>query len=195
MPEKSRRQHLIDIALEMFAEHGFHATGIDMVMERAKMSKKTLYSYFRSKEELILACLRHHDGIFRNHFMMQVEKNGGTVEERLLGVFDVAAAWFCQNNFFGCIFINAVGEYSDQNSPIRQVSKDFKKLMRTYILSLTRQLPVQNCESLANQLALLLEGAIVTAQVSQKPEAADEAKQAASTILSAALNAPQKAAA
>lgn len=195
MVEKSRRQHLIDIALELFAEHGFHATGIDMVMERAKMSKKTLYSYFRSKDELILACLRHHDGIFRNHFMGQVEKCGGTVEERLLGVFDVALAWFCQNNFFGCIFINAVGEYSDSESPIRQVSKDFKKMMHSYILSLTRQLPIEGVESLANQLALLLEGAIVTAQVSQKPEAAEYAKHAARTLLASALNAQEKVAA
>ena len=58
MPASSRREHLIDTAIELFAKHGFHATGIDMILARAGVSKKTLYRHFRSKEELILAALR-----------------------------------------------------------------------------------------------------------------------------------------
>ena len=167
MPSSSRREKLIDTAIVLFAEHGFHATGIDTILEKSGVSKKTLYRHFRSKDELILAALRKYDGLFRNDFMRQVEQAAGTPRERLVALFDIAELWFRQNNFFGCMFINAIGEYSQSDTPIREVCREFKALMRGYIESLCEKASLPNPASLADELALLLEGAIVTAQVAQ----------------------------
>lgn len=179
----SRREHLINTAIELFSEHGFHATGIDTLLAKAGMSKRTLYTYFRSKEELILAVLRHKDGLARNQFMANVGRGGTTPEKRLLAVYDTAEMWFKQKDFFGCLFINAVGEYAEADSPIRQVSIEYKKLMRTYLLGLCQQLGIAQPEELADGLALLLEGAIVTAQVSGNAAAAKTAKKVAKILI------------
>ena len=188
MPASQRRDHLIDTAIALFGESGFHATGIDTILERAGVSKKTLYRHFRSKEELILAALKKHDGEFRNGFMRQVEARATSPRGRLLAVFDVAEAWFHQNSFYGCMFINAVGEYSAADTPIRQACKDFKAMMRGYIARLCRELDAPDPEGLAEELALLLEGAIVTAQVSQqRARAAQVAKAAAEALIDRAL--------
>jgi AcrR family transcriptional regulator len=186
----SRREHLIDTALALFSEHGFHATGIDTLLVEAGMSKRTLYTYFRSKEDLIVACLRHKDGLMRTQFMANVDKVAGDPEARLLAVYDVAQAWFKQKDFFGCIFINAVGEYAAADSEIRQVSIEYKRLTRDYLLGLCRQLPVAVPEELADALALLLEGAIVTAQVSGKPQSAQTARKMAQTLIDVARRQP-----
>jgi hypothetical protein len=69
-----------------------------------------------------MAVLRKYDGLFRNDFMRQVDRLGGTPREKLLAIFDVAECWFSQKEFFGCMFINAVGEYSEEDSPIRNIS-------------------------------------------------------------------------
>ena len=159
-----------------------------MIMTEAKVSKKTMYSYFRSKDELILATLQHYDGLFRNSFMKQVDKAASTPEGKLLAVFDVAKLWFMQDNFFGCMFINAVGEYSDAGAPIRNISVHFKGQMRDYIKELCVQADAKDADGLADELALLLEGAIVTAQVGNKPGAADIAKKAAQKIIKGHLN-------
>ena len=118
MPKQSRREHLIDTAITLFCEHGYHATGIDRILDTAGVSKKTMYLYFRSKEELIYAALQQYDSVFRNNFMRAVEEQGSSPKDKLLAIFDVAGAWFNENNFFGCMFINAVGEYSESESPI-----------------------------------------------------------------------------
>lgn len=179
----SRREHLINTAIALFSEHGFHATGVDTLLQKAGMSKRTLYTYFRSKEELILAALRHKDGLLRNQFMADVALAGDAPETRLLAVYDLADAWFKQKNFFGCMFINAVGEYADADSPIRQVSIEYKKLMRAYLFGLCQQLDVAQPDALADALALLLEGAIVTAQVSRNLPAAQTAKRVAKILI------------
>ena len=183
MPRPSRRDHLIDTAITLFCEHGYHATGIDRILETAGVSKKTMYVHFRSKEELIYAALRQYDGVFRNNFMKAVDDAGDTPKERLLAIFDVAEAWFKDNNFYGCMFINAIGEYSEKDSPIREISRQFKNMMRDYVLQLAQEAGANDPQKLADELCLLLEGAIVTAQVTGTPDAAGTARQISKTLI------------
>jgi AcrR family transcriptional regulator len=185
----AKRQQLVDTAIDLFSAHGFHGVGIDRIAEEANVSKKTMYQHFRSKEELILAALRHHDGLFRNHFMKAVEARGGTPYERLLAIFDVAREWFTDNRFYGCMFINAVGEYSQPGTPIRQVCREFKRLMRSYIEKLAEAAGLHDAAGVAAELAILLEGSIVTAQVSGTPDCAMTAKRAAKVLIDNALRA------
>ncbi len=188
MPRPSRREHLIETAITLFCEHGYHATGIDRLLETAGVSKKTMYQHFRSKEELIYAALRQYDGVFRNNFMKAVEGAGKTPKEKLLAIFDVAETWFNDNKFFGCMFINAISEYSEKDSPIRDISRQFKQLMWNYVFDLAKEANANEPKKLANELCLLLEGAIVTAQVSQKPEAAATAKEIGKKLIDSAVS-------
>jgi AcrR family transcriptional regulator len=183
-----KRQDLIDTAIELFAEHGFHATGIDRIAEVAGVSKKTLYHHFRSKEELILAALKHHDGLFRNFLMKSVDQLSDSPYERLLGIFDVAQAWFSGKDFYGCMFINAIGEYSHGDTAIRRACQDFKTQVSAYVEQLAVSAQIDNPKALAESLSILLEGAIVTAQVAGNAESAGTAKRAAKVLIDSALD-------
>jgi len=187
MPLSSRRDHLIETAITLFCEQGYHATGIDRLLETAGVSKKTMYQHFRSKEELIYAALRQHDSVYRNQFMQAVENSGETPKEKLLAIFDIAENSFKGDQFHGCMFINAVGEYSEEGSPVREICKQFKQLIWRYIADLTQQSGAAHPEELADEICLLLDGAIVTAQVSQKPQAASTAKKIAQTLIDKAI--------
>jgi AcrR family transcriptional regulator len=189
-----KRQDLVDTAIRLFNQRGFHGTGIDLIAEEAGVSKKTMYHHFRSKEELILAALKHHDGLFRNDFMKSVNKVSESPSERLVGIFDVAHAWFDTNDFFGCMFINAIGEYSHRDSAIRSACKDFKHQMTGYILELAQSAGVSEPRELAESLALLLEGSIVTAQVAGNPDSADIARKAACVLIENSLGNAARAA-
>ena len=183
----SKREQLIHTGAMLFAKNGFHATGVDTIAEQAGVTKKTLYAHFRSKDELVLAVLHHYDGLFRNEFMRRVEAAGRSPKARLLRVFDVAEHWFGQNNFYGCMFINAIGEYSESDTPIRQVCKEYKRLVKGYIQELCEQAGAPNPQKLAEELALLFEGATVTAQISQSPKTAQIAKRAAKALIDRAI--------
>ncbi|PCI59113.1 MAG: TetR family transcriptional regulator [Kordiimonadales bacterium] len=183
MPRATRRDHIIDIAIDLFCKHGFHATGVDTIMRTAKVSKKTLYNHFRSKDELILASLQVHDSSFRNEFMKDVSALADTPRGQLLAIFDAAEKWFGGQNFFGCMFVNVVGEYSDPTSPMRAVSLNFKQMIWRYIFELCENAGARDANGLANAIALVFEGSIVTAQISGNTHSAQTGKTVVGQLL------------
>ncbi len=54
-PAAERRSQILDCALAAFAEHGYHATSIADVCERAHIGRATLYQYFKDKRDLLVA--------------------------------------------------------------------------------------------------------------------------------------------
>lgn len=183
----TKRDHLIDTALELFNRHGFHATGIDRILAESGVAKMTLYNHFKSKDELIRAVLRRRDETFRNNFMRAVERGAETPRERLLVMFDVLEGWFRDNSFSGCLFINATAEFCRDTDTIQGGCVEHKKLVLDYVRGLTAAAGARNSDALARALNLLMEGATVTAQVLGAPEVARDARRAAEVLVRDAL--------
>jgi AcrR family transcriptional regulator len=54
------RQHLLEAAVRVFAEHGFEATKVQDIAQEADLSLGTIYSVFPGKQELYEAILAEH---------------------------------------------------------------------------------------------------------------------------------------
>ncbi|TXL56532.1 TetR/AcrR family transcriptional regulator [Aeromicrobium terrae] len=57
VPRLERESQMLEVASEIFGNEGYAATNIQVVAERAGISKPLIYNYFGSKEGLFLACL------------------------------------------------------------------------------------------------------------------------------------------
>ena len=57
LPRRERRVQLLESALEVFVQHGYHAAAMDDIAERAGVSKPVLYQHFPGKLDLYLALL------------------------------------------------------------------------------------------------------------------------------------------
>ncbi|MGJ9423838.1 TetR/AcrR family transcriptional regulator [Aeromicrobium sp. CF3.5] len=57
LPRSARRAQLLDVALEVFVEQGYHSASMDEIAERAGVSKPVLYQHFPGKLDLYLALL------------------------------------------------------------------------------------------------------------------------------------------
>src|ERR1700744_2571706 len=58
--EMARRKEMLLAAGEIFLEQGFGATSMEAVAKRAGISKKTIYGFVSTKEELFEAVIRNH---------------------------------------------------------------------------------------------------------------------------------------
>ena len=53
---------MLDAAVRVFSEHGFHGASMDEIAELAGVSKPLLYLYLGSKEETFSACIARESG-------------------------------------------------------------------------------------------------------------------------------------
>ena len=58
LPREVRERQVLDAAVRVFSQHGFHTASMDEIAEVAGVSKPMVYAYLGSKEELFIACLR-----------------------------------------------------------------------------------------------------------------------------------------
>jgi TetR/AcrR family transcriptional regulator, repressor of fatR-cypB operon len=61
---RPKRDAILDAALELFSERGFHGTAVPLVAERARVGAGTLYRYFESKEALVNALYQREKTCF-----------------------------------------------------------------------------------------------------------------------------------
>ncbi|HFC05112.1 MAG TPA: TetR family transcriptional regulator, partial [Rhizobiales bacterium] len=174
---------LVEKSLEIFNRNGFHATGMDMLAAQTGISKTSMYKYFATKEDLILATLKRRDEKFLHWFISRVEERATTPQDRLLAMFDVLGEWFAQPEFSNCMFIKATAEYLSRDHPIHQQSARHKKQKLAYITRLVKAARYPNPTITARHLMLLIEGATVTAHIGHAKNPARDARQAAQNLL------------
>ena len=160
-----KRQLVLETALNLFRAHGYHAVGIDRVLAESGVAKMTMYKYFPSKNALIEAVLNEQDLRFRRSLLEFV--NGvDDPREKFRALFLWHHCWFKEDSFNGCMFINAVAEFPEINSSIRQASINHKALIRDFIESILKQvLATDISQRLSAQFSQLLDGATIAAQV------------------------------
>lgn len=181
------RDRLIETAITLFNRYGFHATGVDRIVAVAKVAKKTLYAHFPSKEDLIIAALSRKRTAFADKFLPSVLASSDQPRDRLLALFELAKSWFNDPDFYGCIFVNAAVEYSEPGHPINACAREFKTLLRGFALEQAQAGGAADPEILADQIALLFEGATTVAQVQARPDAATTAKAIAAQLIDQAF--------
>lgn len=179
----SKRDELVQKAMLVFYEHGFAATGMDMLVKQTGVSKTSMYKYFRTKDDLILAALRLRDEQFRNWLYRRMEELGPTAATQLLSMFDALQEWFGEIGFKGCMFVKAAAEFQISNHPIYVQSAEHKRLLLSHLHTLCEEAGASDPALMSRQLMILKEGAIVSAQMGFIDDAAIEAKAAAEILM------------
>ena len=178
------RERLLAAAEELFYQQGVQSVGIDKIIERAGVAKASLYSNFKSKDELVRAYLEARHEARR----VAIETNVAlhrTPRAKLLSVFDSMAGSLAKPNYRGCAFLRATAEMPD-DAIGRRVCQDSRRWTRELLSSLAREAGATNPDALAKQLLLLYDGAAASAQMDGATGAAAAAKAAAALLIDAA---------
>ncbi|MBE7637878.1 TetR family transcriptional regulator [Sneathiella sp. P13V-1] len=183
MSRSAKREQLIEVASELFNKYGYHAAGIDRVIEESGIAKTTLYRHFPSKEDLIVAVLKKLDMKYRDEMREFVEGRASGDQSRLLLSFDFLEKWFEDSSFFGCPFISAAGEYGSEPCAIMQEATLHKRLVIAFLEEMARLDGCENPVDVAEEMNLLHEGATAVAHITKSSEPAMLAKETASKLL------------
>src|SRR5580700_8304926 len=172
------QERILETADRLFYGQGIRAVGVDTIAAEIGISKRTLYNYFPSKDELVVAYLLRH--------FIPARTSDRPPLEQILRIFDWLERWFSTDTFRGCPFVNAVAELGDATHPGTKMAVAFKEQRRLWMRDVLSRLNVADPDTLATQVAILAEGAIIAALIRGDPAMARAAKAAARVLLTAA---------
>src|ERR1700731_1900863 len=155
--DESARGRLLSAATHLFCKDGINATGIDAIINEAGTAHSTLYKLFGSKTNLVHAVLESEGKQWREWFIASVEAGGGSAEAKLTRIFPALKQWFREERFYGCPFINAVGEHDKDLKQFRAIAMKHKKVVLAYIEKLAGEMGAAEPEMLAHQLGILID--------------------------------------
>lgn len=127
------RERILDAALSVFSNKGYHDTRMDEIVEASDTSKGAIYFYFPNKERLFLALVDQFADLLERRVVEAVER-----EEK--GIMRVRAALQACLETFGryrrpakILLVQAVGLGSVFEKKRIEVNDHFATLIRTYL--------------------------------------------------------------
>ena len=180
----SARERILEVASALFYAEGIHAVGVDRVAQDSDVAKATLYQQFRSKEDLVAAYLRPRSAHWRRHVAEPVLSRAGSPADRVARVFDLLGRGLSAPDYRGCPFINAAAEYPGREGPVARAIQSYRGEVRRLFLDLVAELPSSPRRSeLVDQLVLVYDGAMISAELDWNARPQRTAKAAAIRLL------------
>jgi len=97
--KENRKEEIFQAAVKCFNENGYYRTSMDMIAERAKITKRGLYYHFKSKDQLFIQLFHHMNRKFYERIPRSVMTDTDP-EHRLLRFGKIASSALEENTDF-----------------------------------------------------------------------------------------------
>ena len=177
----SARDRLLAAADELFYAEGVHVVGVDRIVERAGVTKATLYNVFGSKEELVRAYLEQHMHRRKERIGRIVAANDSP-RARILAISAEVEGLLAGSTFRGCRFISAAAEARPGDAS-EVMAGEYRTWLLTLFAELAEAAGAKDAKQLGRGLLLLYDGAAIAARMDPDREAAARAMHSAVVAL------------
>ncbi len=182
----AKKREIVQHAFDNFYDGGFHATGVDTVMADSGISKRTLYKYFPSKEDLIDAVLDHYGEQIEKTLFETVLRSCSDPREQILKCFDLRRQILQDSPLRGCLGLKAAQEFAGRHEALATHGKHIAFVVDDWFVDACQRGRFAQPEVLGKQIATLFQGAVLLSQVYGDTSPFDPARQAAGTLMNEA---------
>ena len=148
------REKIENIALELFAIKGYHATSISQIAEKAGISKGLLYNYYKSKEHLLdSVIMKVYDEIMR---IVQMSANlpaEKQIEQMIIQTIDHLK----KNITFWQLYLFLVHQ-SDVHKKLSELYEKMRDDYLNYVVKLFKEIGSNNPTMEALMLGTMFDG-------------------------------------
>lgn len=164
---QATRQRIIDAGTELFYLHGYNATGMDKILERAKITKGNFYYHFKSKESLAIATLDSKLEQVQQDIKNNVLNNNNTPLKNLFDLLkfltNIQKTQHQEGHICGCYFGNFTLELSTSSIDIRNKLHDIFERYLNLIESLLTKAKIER--EIAEHIDPAIYSSIIMAQI------------------------------
>ncbi|MBO0341951.1 MAG: TetR/AcrR family transcriptional regulator [Bacteroidota bacterium] len=163
MQRDELHEHIISSAGGLFYSQGYNSTGVNEIIKKCDIAKATLYSHFKSKEDICVAYLNQRHKAFMNRLKTYVDQRQEG-RNQLMAIFDLLRDMYLEENFQGCWGLKTLGELSPEQTTILSVIQQQKKELLLYLGEIVgdniSNLSKAETEKISGGLYLLYESAV-----------------------------------
>jgi AcrR family transcriptional regulator len=167
--EVSVREQIVETACRLFYSQGYNLTGINQIIEEARVAKASLYYHFPSKEDLCVEYLKRRYEIWSR--MLATYLDGITDPKKtIIKTFECRSQYLINTNYGGCSYIRIISEMPQRGEKINaQVVLQKEKQRQLFIdqVKMIKEQTHSSINDLASTIFLLFDGATVQCQVYQ----------------------------
>jgi TetR/AcrR family transcriptional repressor of nem operon len=175
------RDRLVEAARTLFWKHGYASTGIAQILKAADAGSGSLYYFFPTKEDLLLAVLEWYQENLWPQVVQPVFDRVSDPIERIFGVLDGYRRGLLATNYqHGCPIGNLALELADSHPAARQLLAvnftGWRKAIEQCLAEAVLKLPDSlDREQLALFVLTTMEGAVMLARAYQSIDPYDAA--------------------
>jgi AcrR family transcriptional regulator len=176
------KQRILDAAYGLFWRQGFVRVSMDQIAERAKVTKRTLYQRFRSKDDLIAAALARSSELAMDRLeRFQLPANRDAMID---SIFAQLADWAAKPRWSGAGFTRVVVELADLHGhPARAIARQHKAAVEAWFAARLAAAKVSSPRERAREITLLTEGAMMLMLIHGDRSYAEAAARAAKRLV------------
>lgn len=175
------RDRLVEAARDLFLIQGYNATGVAQILKQAGVNSGSLYYYFPTKEDLLVAVLEwYRDNIYEGLLKPVFERVDDPIE-RVFGVLDGYRQVILMTDYqYGCPIGNLALELSNSHpKALELVAVNFDNWRRTVeecIAAAAGRFPEDlDPQALAAYTLAVMEGAVMMAKAYKSLDPFDQA--------------------
>jgi AcrR family transcriptional regulator len=155
------RKRILEAAYRLFRRRGYSRVTMDEIAATARLTKRTLYHHFESKDRLLTEVLADQHELALRAFRTFGDKLSGPPESIVAGMFRELAVWADRPRWAGSGFTRLVIELADlPGHPARKIARRHKAQLEDCLAERLAQSGVARSKELARAVWLLSEGAI-----------------------------------
>jgi AcrR family transcriptional regulator len=189
----STRDRIVTAASKLFYSDGIRAVSVDAIAEKAGLTKRTLYYYFTSKDDLVAAYLEARDQPNLALFKRWFSETDGDVAAKVQGIFRHLAASARHPRWRGCGFLRTTAELANlPGHPAIKIGAAHKKGFENWLRQAFEAEGIATAATLARQILLLLDGAFAVVLLHRDASYMETAGDAARTLVEVAAHGAAK---
>jgi len=138
MGSPTTSSRILNAAIDLFSTNAYSEISVDEIAQKAGLTKMTLYQHYKSKDRLLLACLKAR--LERREMKLDLFLEGLSPKaDPLLAIFDWLEGWLNPTNFKGCAFVKAFNELSVIVPEVRGIALEAKEKIQKRLTSLAKK--------------------------------------------------------
>jgi AcrR family transcriptional regulator len=153
------KELILQAAYELFYRKGFARVSVDLIAEKAGVTKRTLYYHFKSKDHLLADVVHVHHELA----LARIQRWGNSLADELHPMLDSLFAqladWAAKPRWAGTGFTRIVMELADlPGHPARTIASRHKTAVERWLACEFAARKIVSPDRFARHVALLIEG-------------------------------------